>query len=170
MDIQLTFPDRSVRSYPEGVTSEQVAASIAGSLRKKAIVGKVNGHLIDLNRPIKENAAIEIVTPESRDGLTVIRHSCAHLMAQALRRLYPEVKLGIGPAIENGFYYDVDLDHSLTQEDLPKIEKEMKKIVDENLPIVRAEISRSKAEEIFAADPLKLELIHDLPELSLIHI
>lgn len=164
MDIQLTFPDRSVRSYPEGVTSEQVAASIAGSLRKKAIVGKVNGHLIDLNRPIKENAAIEIVTPESRDGLTVIRHSCAHLMAQALRRLYPEVKLGIGPAIENGFYYDVDLDHSLTQEDLPKIEKEMKKIVDENLPIVRAEISRSKAEKIFAADPLKLELIHDLPE------
>lgn len=165
-DIKLTFPDQSVREYPQGVTAEQVAASLSNSLKKKAVAAKINGALYDLTRPIETDASIEIVPADSEEGIQIMRHSCAHLLAQALRRLYPDVKLGIGPVIENGFYYDVDLSHSLTKEDFPAIEKEMKKIVRENLPIIREEVSRAKAIEIFEGlrDPLKLELIHDLPE------
>lgn len=164
--VSLTFPDQSVREFPKGVTAEQVAESISSSLKKKAVAGKVNGNLYDLTRPIEENATLEIVTLDSEDGLEIMRHSCAHLLAQALRRIYPDVKLGIGPVIKNGFYYDVDMEHSLSKEDFPKIEKEMKKIVSENLPIVRKEVSRSEAIDLFKRldDHLKLELIRDLPE------
>ncbi|MCO7177149.1 threonine--tRNA ligase [Sporolactobacillus kofuensis] len=164
--VSLTFPDGSVRDFPKGVTTEQVAESISSSLKKKAVAGKINGQLFDLTRPIEENAAIEIIPQDSDEGLEMMRHSCAHLLAQALRRLYPDVKLGIGPVIENGFYYDVDMEHSLSKEDFPKIEKEMKKIISENLPIVRKEVSRAEALDLFTKlnDHLKLELIRDLPE------
>ncbi|WP_353948111.1 threonine--tRNA ligase [Sporolactobacillus sp. Y61] len=171
-EINLTFPDKSVRKFPQGVTTEQVAASISNSLKKKAVAGKINGELYDVTRPIEKDAAIEILGLDTDEGLHIMRHSCAHLLAQALRRLYPDVKLGIGPVIENGFYYDVDLEHSLTKDDFPAIEKEMKKIVSENLPITREEISRADALKIFSEinDPLKLELIHDLPEDATISI
>lgn len=164
--VSLTFPDGSVREFPKGVTSEQVAESISSSLKKKSVAGKVNGDLYDLTRPIEEDSAIEIVTQDSEDGLEIMRHSSAHLLAQALRRIYPDVKLGIGPVIKNGFYYDVDMEHSLSKEDFPKIEKEMKKIISENLPIVRKEVSRAEAIDLFTKlnDHLKLELIRDLPE------
>ncbi|MFT8870839.1 MAG: threonine--tRNA ligase [Sporolactobacillus sp.] len=164
--IQITLPDHTVREYEAGVTAEAIAASISNSLRKKAVAVKVDGELRDLSRPIDADASVEMITLESEDGLAMMRHSCAHLLAQALRRLYADVKLGIGPVIENGFYYDVDMDHSLTKEDFPAIEKEMKKIVSENLPIVREQVSRAQALEVFTAldDPLKLELIRDLPE------
>jgi threonyl-tRNA synthetase len=162
--IHLTFPDKSVRDFEPGVTTEDVAASISNSLKKKAVVGKVNGDLYDLDRPILSDATIEILPQDSDEGLKIMRHSCAHLLAQALKHLYPDVKLGIGPVIENGFYYDVDMAHSLSKEDFPVIEKEMKKIVSENLPIERAEVSREEALKIFADDPLKLELIRELPE------
>lgn len=164
--VSLTFPDGNVREFPKGVTAEQVAESISNSLKKKAVAGKVNGALYDLTRPIDADASIEIVTQDSEDGLEIMRHSCAHLLAQALRRIYPDVKLGIGPVIKNGFYYDVEMEHSLSKEDFPKIEKEMKKIVSENLPIVRKEVSRSEAIDLFKKldDHLKLELIRDLPE------
>ncbi|MCO7127616.1 threonine--tRNA ligase [Sporolactobacillus shoreicorticis] len=163
--VKLTFPDQSVRKFPKGVTAEQVAESISSSLKKKAVAGKVNSNLYDLTRPIEEDATLEIITLDSEDGLEIMRHSCAHLLAQALRRIYPDVKLGIGPVIKNGFYYDVDLEHSLSKEDFPKIEKEMKKIVSENLPIVRKEVSRAEAIDLFTKlnDHLKLELIRDLP-------
>lgn len=164
--VSLTFPDGNVREFPKGVTAEQVAESISNSLKKKSVAGKVNGALYDLTRPIDADASIEIVTQDSEDGLEIMRHSCAHLLAQALRRIYPDVKLGIGPVIKNGFYYDVEMEHSLSKEDFPKIEKEMKKIVSENLPIVRKEVSRSEAIDLFKKldDHLKLELIRDLPE------
>ncbi|QAA23172.1 threonine--tRNA ligase [Sporolactobacillus terrae] len=164
--VSLTFPDGNVREFPKGVTAEQVAESISNSLKKKAVAGKVNGALYDLTRPIDADASIEIVVQDSEDGLEIMRHSCAHLLAQALRRIYPDVKLGIGPVIKNGFYYDVEMEHSLSKEDFPKIEKEMKKIVSENLPIVRKEVSRSEAIDLFKKldDHLKLELIRDLPE------
>lgn len=164
--VSLTFPDGSVREFPKGVTSEQVAESISSSLKKKSVAGKVNGDLYDLTRPIEEDAALEIVTQDSEDGLEIMRHSSAHLLAQALKRIYPDVKLGIGPVIKNGFYYDVDMEHSLSKEDFPKIEKEMKKIISENLPIVRKEVSRAEAIDLFTKlnDHLKLELIRDLPE------
>ncbi|MFT8317367.1 MAG: threonine--tRNA ligase [Sporolactobacillus sp.] len=166
MSVQLTFPDKNVKTFESGVTTEEVAASLSNSLKKRAVAGKINGALYDLKRPITEDASIEVIPLDSEDGLQIMRHSCAHLLAQALRRIYPDVLLGIGPVIENGFYYDVDMAHSLSKEDFPAIEKEMKKIVNENLPIVRSEVSRAEAIGVFTElnDPLKLELIRDLPE------
>ncbi|MFS0647053.1 threonine--tRNA ligase [Siminovitchia sp. 179-K 8D1 HS] len=163
-DLQITFPDGVVKEFPTGTTTEEIAGSISPGLKKNAIAGKLNGHLIDLRTPIEENGDIEIVTSGSEEALEILRHSTAHLMAQAISRLYPGVKLGVGPVIEDGFYYDMDLAHSLTPEDLPKIEKEMKKIVSENLEIVRKEVARDEAKKLFAHDEYKLELIDAIPE------
>lgn len=172
--INITFPDGAVREYPVGITTEEIAASISSGLKKNAIAGKVNGKVVDVYTPIEADASVEIVTVDSEDGLEVYRHSTAHLMAQAIKRLYKDanVKLGIGPVIEDGFYYDLDMDHSLTPEDLVKIEKEMNRIIGENLPIRRREVSREEALAIYTEinDNLKLELINDLPADSVITI
>lgn len=164
--VQITFPDGNVKSFPKGVTTEEIASSISPSLRKKAIAGKINGEFYDLRTPITEDATIEIIVEGTDEALAIMRHSTAHLMAQAVKRLYPNVKLGVGPVIENGFYYDIDSEVPITVEDLPKIEKEMRKIISENLEIVRVEVTREEAikryEEI--GDNLKLELINDIPE------
>ncbi|WP_312096239.1 threonine--tRNA ligase [Niallia sp.] len=164
--IKITFPDGAVKEFPEGTTTEDIAGSISPGLRKKALAGKINGSLFDLKRPILEDASFEIVTADSPDALEILRHSSAHLMAQAIKRIYGNVKLGVGPVIENGFYYDIDLEQSLTPEDLPAIEKEMKKIINENLEIVRKEVSRAEAIELFKEmdDEYKLELIDAIPE------
>ncbi|MDP4107644.1 MAG: threonine--tRNA ligase [Bacillota bacterium] len=164
--VKLTFPDGAVKEFSQGTTTEDVAASISPGLRKKAIAGKWNGQLLDFRRPVPGDGSIEIVTPDSKDALEVLRHSTAHLMAQAVKRLYPNVNLGVGPVIESGFYYDMDLEESLTPEDLPKIEKEMAKIVNENLEVVRKEVSRNDAVKLFkeAGDPYKIELIEAIPE------
>ncbi|OBR64448.1 threonine--tRNA ligase [Paenibacillus oryzae] len=170
MNISITLPDGAVREYPAGTTIEEVAGSISPGLRKNALAGKIDGKVVDVYAPIQSNAAIEIVTDSSPDGLEVYRHSTAHLLAQALKRIYSDVKLGIGPVIEDGFYYDIDMEHSLTPDDLAAIEKEMNKIVGENLEIRRREVSRDEAVAIFTEinDHLKLELIRDLPEDSVI--
>ncbi|TWT08946.1 threonine--tRNA ligase [Planomicrobium sp. CPCC 101079] len=164
--IQLTFPDGAVKEFERGTTTEDVAQSISPGLRKKALAGKVGDNLVDLKAPIAENGEIAIVTPESDEALEILRHSTAHLLAQAVKRLYPDAKLGVGPVIENGFYYDIDTEQSITAEDLPVIEKEMKKIINENLEIKRLDVSRSEAQERFAAieDPYKLELLEAIPE------
>ncbi|MFZ7945633.1 threonine--tRNA ligase [Neobacillus sp. 19] len=164
--VKISFPDGAVKEFPRGTTTEDIAASISPGLKKKAIAGKWNGQMVDLRRPIIEDGSIEIVTPESNDALEVLRHSTAHLMAQAVNRLYPNVNLGVGPVIEGGFYYDMDLEVSLTPEDLPKIEKEMAKIVNENLEIIRKEVSREEAVQLFKEmdDPYKLELIEAIPD------
>ena len=142
-----------------------IAESISKSLAKKALAGKVNGKLVDLTRPIEEDASIEIITPDHEDALGLVRHSAAHLMAQAMRRLYPNIHFGVGPAIDSGFYYDTDNgQNQVTAEDLPAIEAEMMKIVKENLPIERRVLSKQEALEIFASDPYKVELISELPE------
>ncbi|WNS81758.1 threonine--tRNA ligase [Domibacillus sp. DTU_2020_1001157_1_SI_ALB_TIR_016] len=168
MSIQLTFPDGAVKEFPSGTTMEEVAQSISPGLRKKALAGKVSGQFIDLKTPIEQDGAIEIITPEHADALEVLRHSTAHLMAQAIKRVYgaDKVKLGVGPVIEGGFYYDIDLDESITPEDLPKIEKEMKKIINENVPVIRKEVSRAEAEQFFKEidDEYKLELLEAIPE------
>jgi len=167
MSIEVKLPDGAVREYEAGATIEDVAGSISQGLRKNAIAGKVNGKVVDVYAPLNENAAVEIVTVDSADGLEVYRHSTAHLMAQAIKRIYGDanVKLGIGPVIEDGFYYDIDMEQSITPEDLTKIEKEMEKIVKEDLAIRRRVVSRDEAIAIFTEinDPLKLELIRDLP-------
>jgi threonyl-tRNA synthetase len=165
--IKVTLPDGAVREYPAGSTIADVAQSISPGLRKKAIAGKIDGKLVDLSRELTRDASVEVITSESPEGLEVIRHSSAHLLAQAVKRLYgPEVKLGVGPVIEDGFYYDMDIPVSITPEDLPKIEAEMEKIVKEDLPIVRKVVSRDEAIAIYEKvnDPLKLELIRELPE------
>lgn len=171
--VNITFPDGAVRQYESGITIEDIAGSISASLKKKAVAGKLNGKVVDLYTPVQEDAAIEIVTLDSPEGLEVYRHSTAHLLAQAVKRLYgKEVKLGIGPVIEDGFYYDMDIPVTLTPDDLGKIEAEMEKIIKEDLPIRRKVVSREEAIQIFQGinDHLKLELIRDLPEDAVITI
>lgn len=174
MAISVSLPDGSVREYVEGNTLEDVAASISSGLRKNAIAGKIDGKAVDLNTALVDGAKLEIITLDSPDGLEIMRHSTAHLMAQAVKRLYGNkaVKLGIGPTIEDGFYYDMELENSLNPEDLQKIEKEMERIIGENIPITRRNVSREEAIAIFTelGDPYKLELIRDLPEDSEISI
>lgn len=169
-EIKITFPDGAVKVFEAGVTVEEVAKSISNSLAKKALAGKFNGELVDFTRPLETDGSLEIVTPDHADGLGVLRHSTAHLMAHALTRLFPEIHFGVGPAIETGFYYDTDMEVQLAEEDLPKVEAEMMNIVKANYPIVRREVSCAEALEIFANDPYKVELITALPEGDIITV
>ncbi|MRH42899.1 threonine--tRNA ligase [Aquibacillus halophilus] len=164
--IIIAFPDGTKKEFPQGTTGEDIAASISPGLKKQALAIKLDGILYDLRRELTHNGEIEIVTNKSEDGIEIMRHSTAHLLAQAVKRLYGNVKLGVGPTIENGFYYDIDMEESITPEDLPRIEKEMQRIVDENLEITRKEVSRNDAIEMFKeiGDHLKLELIDAIPE------
>ncbi|TXC90173.1 threonine--tRNA ligase [Metabacillus litoralis] len=166
--IKIAFPDGAVKEFAKGTTTEDIAASISPGLKKKSLAGKLDGQVIDLRTPIQQDGAIEIVTQDSGEALEIMRHSTAHLMAQAIKRIYKDqsVKLGIGPVIENGFYYDIDMEHAITPEDLPVIEKEMKKIVNENLDITRIEVTREEAKRRYEEleDPLKLELLEVIPE------
>lgn len=165
MSLFITFPDGAKKEFAVGVTTKEIAESISKSLAKKALAGKVNGQLIDLSRPIEEDATIEIVTPDHEDALGLLRHSTAHLMAQAMRRLYPSIHFGVGPAIDSGFYYDTDNgENPVTAEDLPAIEAEMMKIIKENLPIERRVLTKEEALALFAEDPYKVELITELPD------
>ncbi|MEG0284781.1 MULTISPECIES: threonine--tRNA ligase [Vagococcus] len=162
--INITFPDGAVKEFPAKITTLEIAKGISPGLAKKALAGKLNGELIDLTREIEVDGKLEIVTPGHDDSLQILRHSTAHLMANALRRLFPDIHFGVGPAIDNGFYYDTDNEgHAVSEEDLVKIEEEMMKIVKENNPIVRKEVSKEEALEIFKGDPYKEELINDLP-------
>ncbi|MED3880884.1 threonine--tRNA ligase [Priestia megaterium] len=165
--IKMTFPDGAVKEYPKGSSTEDIAASISPGLKKKALAGKVNGELLDLRTAIEQDGSLEIITQDAPEALEIMRHSTAHLMAQAIKRLYKDVKvqLGVGPVIENGFYYDIDMEESITPEDLGKIEKEMKKIVNSNIEIERKEVSREEAIQLFkeVGDELKLELIDAIP-------
>ncbi|MBM9832504.1 threonine--tRNA ligase, partial [Enterococcus faecalis] len=136
--------------------------SISPGLAKKALAGKFNGNLIDTTRAIDEDGTLEIVTPDHEDALDILRHSAAHLFAQAAKRHFPNLHLGVGPAIENGFYYDTDNEAGqISNEDLAKIEDEMRNIVKENHPCIREEITKEEALELFADDPYKLELINE---------
>lgn len=169
-EIKITLPDGSVKEFPAGSSTKDVAASIAKSLEKAGLAGKFNGELVDYTRPLHEDGTLEIVTEKHEDALGILRHSTAHLMAQAIKRLFPEVKFGVGPAIETGFYYDTDTEETISEDDLEAIEKEMKKITSESLPIVRDELSREEALELFKNDPYKVELIQDLPDDEVISI
>ncbi len=172
MIVAVKLPDGSVRKYDQPVSVAEVAASISRGLAKRAIAGKVNGQVVDLSATVPDQAEVRVLTLDDPEGLEVYRHSTAHLMAQALKRLYPGVKLGIGPIIEDGFYYDIDCPEKITPEDFPKIEAEMQKIVQEDFPIRRKVVSREEAIRIYEeiGDPLKLELIRDLPEDEVITI
>lgn len=163
---QLTFifPDGAEKAFPTGTTGEEIAASISSGLKKQALAIKLDDKLFDLRRELDHGGQIEIITYKDDEGIEIMRHSTAHLMAQAIKRLYKDVNFGVGPVIEEGFYYDFDMEHSVTPEDLAKIEKEMKRIVDEALEIERIEVSREEAKKMFQDDQLKLELIDAIPE------
>ncbi|MEK4737566.1 MULTISPECIES: threonine--tRNA ligase [Bacillus] len=163
--IEIKFPDGSVKEFVKGITLEEIAGAISSSLKKKAVAGKVNDKSFDLRRNIEESAKVEIITMDSDEGVKIARHSAAHILAQAVKRIYGDVNLGVGPVIENGFYYDMDLPSSVNVEDLPKIEKEMKNIINENVKIERVEISREEAKKLFQEmnDSLKLELLEAIP-------
>lgn len=168
--ITITFPDGNVKQYPKGINAEKIAEEISPSLKRKTIAVKLDDRWLDVYTPIENDGRLVLITEGSAEGLEVIRHSSAHLLAQAVKRLYPQALFGIGPVIENGFYYDIDLDISLTPEDLVTIEKEMNKIIKENHAVRRLEVSREEALERFSDDWLKLELIRDLPEDAVISV
>ncbi len=163
--IQIRFLDGNEKEFSKGITLHAIAESISSSLKKKAIVGKVNGELYDLHRAINQDAEIEILTVDSDEGLEIMRHTTAHILAQAVKRVHKNVKLGVGPVIEDGFYYDMDLSTTIASNELLQLEHEMKKIINENHPIERTEVTRSEAERIFSEinDELKLELLRDIP-------
>ena len=163
---KLVFPDGNVREY-DNKTALEIAESISISLKKKVISAKLDEDYIELNKPITKDGHLKLIVAddEDQDSLYILRHSSAHLLAQALRRLYgKDIHFGVGPAIDGGFYYDFDSEYKISEEDFKNIEKEMKKIISENVAIEGREVSRTEALEIFAADPYKVELINDLPE------
>ena len=164
--VRLTFPDGSVREYPKGTTPQQILEEMSPQFRKKVLAAKLNDTILELNRPIDEDGEFRFLTWEDKEGKYVFWHSSAHLMAQAIKRIFPQAKLGIGPPIEDGFYYDIELDRPITPEDFEKIEKEMARIVEEDYPIIRKVLPREKALEFFKQihEDLKIELINDLPE------
>lgn len=164
--IEITLPDGSKRPYKKGVTGLEIAESIGSRLAKDAVVVNVNGDLWDLTRPIEENVDLSIVTRDQEEALEVIRHDTAHLLAEAVKELYPEAQITIGPAIENGFYYDIYREASFTPDDLEKIEKRMAEIVDRNESIERQVWNRDEAIRYFKSigEHYKAEIISDLPE------
>ena len=163
--IKITFPDGSVKEFNHGITSREIAQSISSGLAKKSMIAKVNGEFFDLGRPICEDSSIELVTANVEGIQDVVNHSCAHLLASAIRELYPHSLFGVGPSIEEGFYYDIDLgDVKLSEEDLVKIEKKMKAMTEASADFERSEVSKEEALLLFAHDKYKLELINELPE------
>lgn len=163
--VSIKLPDSSVLSFDGQTSGAQIAAKIGAGLAKAALAVKVNGKMTDLTTPITEDAQVDIVTAKSPEGLEVIRHTCAHVMAQAVKELYPETQVTIGPAIENGFYYDFAREKPFTPADIEAIEKRMAEIVDRDEPIVREEKTREDAIKFFKekGEKYKVELIEDLP-------
>ena len=164
--IKIIFPDNSVKNFEKNITGFEIAKSISNSLAKEAIVMKVNEELWDLNRPIDSDSSIEIITKKQPEALEIIRHDTAHLLAQAVKQIFPETQVTIGPAIENGFYYDFYRKTPFVLDDLAKIEKRMKLLVDQDIKIERELWSRNNAIEFFHSigEKYKAEIIEDIPE------
>ena len=163
--ISVTLPDGSSKNLPEGATVYDVAAAIGTGLAKAAIAGRIDGALVDLSAPVADGARVEIVTEKGSDALEIIRHSTSHLMAQAVKELFPEAKVTIGPAIENGFYYDFDVEKPFSPEDLEKIEQKMAELAKADLKIERQVLTKSDAVQLFSqmGENYKVELIEELP-------
>ena len=165
-DVKIILPDGSAKEYAAGTTLGEAVKKLSNSLAKKVLAANVNGELTDLREELVDGSKVEFLTFEEDGGKHTLRHTASHVMAQAVKRLWPEAKLAIGPAIDKGFYYDIDMEHTLTPEDLTKIEKEMSRIVKENLPITKSVMPRQEAIEFFKSktEDYKVELIEDLPE------
>ena len=165
-DVKIILPDGSAKEYAAGTTLGEAVKQLSNSLAKKVLAANVNGELTDLREELVDGSEVAFLTFEEDGGKHTLRHTASHILAQAVKRLWPEAKLAIGPAIDKGFYYDIDMEHTLTPEDLSKIEKEMSRIVKENLPITKSVMSRQEAIEFFKSknEDYKVELIEDLPE------
>lgn len=165
-DVKIILPDGSAKEYAAGTTLGEAVKQLSNSLAKKVLAANVNGELTDLREELVDGSEVAFLTFEDDGGKHTLRHTASHILAQAVKRLWPEAKLAIGPAIDKGFYYDIDMEHTLTPEDLGKIEKEMSRIVKENLPITKSVMSRQEAIEFFKSknEDYKVELIQDLPE------
>lgn len=165
-DVKIILPDGSAKEYAAGTTLGEAVKQLSNSLAKKVLAANVNGELTDLREELVDGSEVAFLTFEEDGGKHTLRHTASHILAQAVKRLWPEAKLAIGPAIDKGFYYDIDMEHTLTPEDLGKIEKEMSRIVKENLPITKSVMSRQEAIEFFKSknEDYKVELIQDLPE------
>ncbi|OGT53402.1 MAG: threonine--tRNA ligase [Gammaproteobacteria bacterium RIFCSPHIGHO2_12_FULL_41_15] len=163
--VQIRFPDNNVKEFNRGVSAAEIATSISPSLAKKAIAAKIDDQLVDLSFTINKDANIAIVTATEADALNVIRHSTAHLLAQAVKTLFPSAQVTIGPVIENGFYYDFAYERGFTQEDLSKIEDQMQALVKANLPLTRKEVSRDEAIKLFTdlGEKYKVEIVSEIP-------
>lgn len=164
--MKITFPDDSSREYEAGTTLAQIAESIGPGLAKAALAAEVNGSLMDMATPLEKEAKVRFLTFKDEDGVDIFRHSSSHVMAQAVKRLYPEAKLAIGPPIQDGFYYDIDVSESINEEDLKRIEKEMGRIVAEKIPFTREILSREEAIELFKqlGEEYKVELIQEIED------
>ncbi len=171
--LKITLPDGAIISFDEDeITPLAIAKKISNGLSKKAVAASINGQKSSLSQPIRQDCTVNIYTFDDQEGRDVFRHSSSHILAQAVKRLFPDTKLGIGPAIKDGFYYDFDSEHKFTPDDLEKIEAEMQKIIKEDIPYVRQELSRAEAIAFFKErqEPYKVELIEDLPSDAIISI
>ncbi|MGD0484751.1 MAG: threonine--tRNA ligase [Gemmatimonadales bacterium] len=169
-DIRLTLPDGSERTVPERTAARAVAESIGPRLAKAAVAAKLDGDIVELDRPLAHSGRFEVLTEKSPDALYVLRHSSAHVLATAVRRLFPQAGIGFGPPIDDGFYYDFEVPRPFTPEDLERIEAEMQKVVAADDPFVREEVSREEARRRFAGDPLKLERLEEIPDGDVISV
>lgn len=169
-DVKIILPDGSAKEYAAGTTLGEAVKQLSNSLAKKVLAANVNGELTDLCEELVDGSEVAFLTFEDEGGKHTLRHTASHILAQAVKRLWPEAKLAIGPAIDKGFYYDIDMEHTLTPEDLGKIEKEISRIVKENLPITKSIMPRQEAIEFFKSknEDYKVELIQDLPEDAII--
>jgi len=164
--IKIKLPDNSIRNVPIGTTAQDIAEQIGPGLARAVLVAKIDGVLKDLNTPIIEDCSIELLTGDNPEGHNTLLHSAAHLMAQAVKHFWPNAKLTIGPAIENRFYYDFDLDTAFTDEDLIKIDKKMHELSNNNFPCIRCEVTRKEAYELFKKmdEDYKLEILEDIED------
>ncbi|HVO73284.1 MAG TPA: TGS domain-containing protein, partial [Ignavibacteriaceae bacterium] len=166
--IKITFPDGSIKEFDKGVTAFKIAESISPQLAQDVLAAEINGIVKDLSITINNNALLKFLKFDDEKGKEVYWHSTSHLMAHAVQDIYPEAKFGVGPAIDSGFYYDIDINTQLAEEDLRKIEKRMEEISKKNNPFVRQEISKDNAVKFFVdkGDPYKLEILSELDENS----
>ncbi len=158
--ISITLPDGNIKAFEPAVSGRDVALSISEGLARNSVAMDLDGRLVDLDTPIQRDAKVRIVTTRDAEALEIMRHSAAHVMAQAILRLYPEAKLTIGPVVEDGFYYDIDMP-PVSEEDFPRIEAEIQKIVKAKLPIRRREVTKAQALDAYQQEPYKLEMIQE---------
>ena len=157
-----------VKEFESGASLFEIAKAFSDKLEKKPLAAKINDTVLELRTTLNTDTTIEFITFDDEIGKEIYRHSCAHIMAQAVKHLYPDTKITIGPAIDNGFYYDFDFATTISKDALDKIEAEMKKIIKANYPIVRKEVTKEEALKFFKDEPYKVELIENLPEGSII--